>query len=210
MDDIFNSESESLVAEAREDICSALRTAKMACIDGNVSERDMVEFIDLCKQHRVCCWFEPTTPQKSVRMVRSGVLQDVGFLSPNEAELRAMGEELGASNRASSRELAEIVLREGGGGVRGQCLLLTKGALGVSRFRMQRQNKGWKIVETSFAARRVENLGNTTGAGDCFAGRCIGALAKGVEEEVAIRLGMMAAEECCRNDGNVVGISAKL
>lgn len=211
MDDIFNSEHDSLVRAAKKDIERCLETAEMACIDGNVSERDIGEFTSLCKQHGVACWFEPTTPEKAVRLVRSGALRDMAYLSPNETELRAMWEAVTGSGQAEEcvSGMAEGLLRLGGGGVMGQCLLVTRGENGVCKFRMRKGKEGWVVERRDFAAGRVERVRNTTGAGDCFAGRCIGALVRGVEEEDAIRLGMEAAEECCRKVNEAM-VSAKL
>lgn len=199
MDHVFNCASVSLVSESRDLIESALNSVKMVCVDGNLSARDIGLVCGMCTQHGIACWFEPTTPQKSRRILQAGMLHAVDYISPNVEELRALTGGLNATTEdVWIARMAEDLLREGGGGKRGQRVLVTCGANGVERYSLKRGESGWILVETQFAARRVDVDGNTTGAGDWFAGRCIAALARGVAEDEAIELGMRAAEECCR------------
>lgn len=212
MDDIFSSPSSSLVSESRESISEALRTAKLVCLDGNLSASDISALSTLCKQRSIPCWFEPTTPQKCIRVVEAGALQDMMYISPNEIEMQALARALHCPADRSLLRTAENVLRRGGGGKNGQRLLVTRGAKGISRFTLEQEqdHDNWRFVETSFKPVQVENVGNTTGAGDSFAGVCIAALATGMPEDEAIRLGLEAAADCCRGDGNVGGGKAKL
>lgn len=203
MDDIFSSQSQSLAQENRGVIESAMRYAKVCCVDGNLSPSDIRFVSEICWENNVPCWFEPTTPQKSTRVVEKGALQYMSYLSPNLQELSAIAEALGASNHQSPVEQqAWRVLELGGGGKRGQSLLVTCGSEGIRRFKLRTYPSATKdvtsLMETWFAAEKVEVTGNTTGAGDTFAGRCIAALAHGIEEEDAITLGMEAAEKSCR------------
>lgn len=210
MNDIFSSSSRSLVSESREGISKALRTAKLVCIDGNLSSSDISALSTLCKQRSVSCWFEPTTPQKCIRVVEAGALQDMMYISPNEIELQALARALLCPTDGSLSQTAENVLRQGGGGRNGQRLVVTRGAKGISLFTLEGDGNDWGLVEATFKAVKVENVGNTTGAGDSFAGVCIAALATGMPEDEAIRLGLQAAADCCRGDSNVGGGKAKL
>lgn len=199
LDHVFNCASLSLVSESRHWIESALNSVKMVCVDGNLSARDMRLVCEMCVQRGIACWFEPTTPQKSKRILQAGMLHAIDYVSPNVEELKALVEGVNAVvEERSVARMAEHLLKEGGGGKQGQRVFVTCGASGVERYRLQQSESGWLLMETKFAARRVNISGNTTGAGDWFAGRCIAALARGVAEDEAIRLGMRAAEECCR------------
>lgn len=210
MDDIFSSTSTSVIAESKENIAGALRSAKLVCLDGNISASDIRALSKLCKQRNVPCWFEPTTPQKGSRVVEAGVLHDMKYISPNEMELRALARALGCQPDGFLSRTAEKVLRSGGGGKIGQRLLVTRGAQGVTRFHLEEASDDFRLVEKTFKAIKVENVGNTTGAGDSFAGRCVAALATGVDEDDAIVLGLHAAADCCRGEANVSGGRAKL
>lgn len=198
MDHVFSSESFSLVCEGRELILSALQTVKLVCMDGNLSATDIRAICEMCIERGIGCWFEPTTPQKSLRILQAGMLHAVDYVSPNVQELDALAEGLETSGEVCSVAVrAEKVLRKGGGGVRGQRLLVTCGAEGVRRFVLKQSKGEWSLAETRFVGERVNVDASTTGAGDCFAGVCMAGLARGVPEDEAIRLGMRAAEDKC-------------
>lgn len=193
-DDVFRAEGGSLVAESRDSIAAALQTAKLACFDGNLSPSDMSQLVAMCRERGVGCWYEPTSTQKSGRVMEAKVLSEVKYLSPNEVEVGRLGRAVGGPRRAGVESAAEDVLRLGGGGANGQAVLVTQGAKGVTRFRL----KGGVLEATRFKGVPVHKVENTTGAGDAFAGACIAALARGVGEDEAIREGIRAAAESCR------------
>lgn len=192
------------MAESRETILKALQTAKLTCFDGNLPASDISILTKLCKSTNVPCWFEPTTTQKATRIIQADALKDTKYLSPNEVELHALSHALSGSGHESLSRAAENVLRLGGGGRHGQTLLVTRGAKGVTRFRLEGADgdgDGLRLVETAIDAAHVAEVGNTTGAGDAFAGACIAGLARGVAEVEAVRMGIEAAAECCRAGG---------
>lgn len=197
---MFGSDIYSVVRGGQLEMEVALRHAKIACMDGNISESDMLLFTSLCQAHGVPCWFEPTTPQKAARLVRSGCLDRLSYLSPNETELDAMAEALAAAPATAGVAAAARTVLDRAGGRGGQCLLVTRGARGVSRFRLRGRGGAWEMVHTAFPAIRVDAVRSTTGAGDCFAGVCVAALARGIDEDEAIRMGVRAAAACVRGD----------
>lgn len=184
----------NVVEKGRDVIAKLLEDVSIVCMDGNLSVDALGKVSRLCDEAGVKTWFEPTTTEKATRIVRAGIASEMHYMSPNEMELRNMGRAAGVLNVEGDRglfECATTLLGEGRG-----VILCTRGAKGVRRFRANGNVKDFEAVKLV----RVEN---SSGAGDCFAGACVAALAKGEEEDVAIEKGIKAAALCCASNKTV-------
>lgn len=198
MNDIFGSDSVSLVASSGSEIEQALMSAKIAGMDANLSIPDMLHFSKLCMKYGVPCWLEPTTPHKSAKAAIGGILPSIRYISPNLQELSSLSKALGADSTVNSvADQARYVLDVGGGGKNGQQLLVTCGEKGVRTYRLVCLDGIWELEERHYQGEKVVVNGNTTGAGDCFAGTCMGVLSLGGDIEEAVKKGIKAAEALC-------------
>lgn len=242
-DDMFGENGTSLIEDAAEDIEEAMHSVNMVCMDANAGAREMDGLVRLCEKWKVRCWFEPTTSIKCTRIVEADALKSIAYMSPNETELRniagavvAREEKIRRNESVSKSAVAQRSIEEGcvnesemDGGELMPCarrvlvaanrgsgnrlkILCTRGAKGVTRYQL---GEDGDVQEDHFPAVRLRagEMKNTTGAGDCFTGRCIAGLVKGEEEDVAIREGIIAAARCCRAEEAVPfgqGFAAKL
>lgn len=207
---------------------ATLQGAKVVVVDGNLSSGDLRLVVAMCTELGIDVWFEPTSIEKCARIVEAGVMADVRYFSPNEAETVAMADAVMPTTAANAKLVSQEVCNgraskqhvgdsDGHGrpsdtavdaAARAilnvpqqtpQTIFVTRGARGMSRFD-RRGDGGNEVIRSDFAAVRVPNVVNTTGAGDCFAGGCVAALAAGKEQAVAILEGMKAGAACCESE----------
>lgn len=191
-----------LAKDALEDITSALRTARVAVIDGNLLPSQLSQVATQCAKAGVPVWFEPTSLHKCIRVVQGNALNTVKYTSPNEAELREMARALGCDGNIEDCALALL-----NSCAKNASVICTRGNQGVRQYSLA----NGRLQIADFDAKDVRSeLVNTTGAGDCFAGVCIAALASGDREAVAIRKGIEAATMSCESEHAVPRILAKL
>lgn len=214
-EDMFDGLS-SFIEDVREDLTRQLSNAKILCMDANFSPQDMRQLVELCRQQGVRVWYEPTTSVKCERIVEADVIGGLCYMSPNESELVKIAESLEAigargkmengavesAKQAYSEEKvmqsAKAVLERG----KGLRILCTRGARGVRRFTM---GETGEVKVDEFAGLKIggDMVRNTTGAGDCFAGRCLAGIARGEDEDEAIRAGIGVAGRCCMSEETV-------
>ncbi|KAI0566107.1 pseudouridine-metabolizing bifunctional protein C186105 [Gracilaria domingensis] len=188
--------------DARQDIAVALRTARIALLDANFRPSELRQVALQCEEADVPVWYEPTSLHKCRRIIQAEALHAVKYISPNEAELRTMAGGLGC--KGGLDECAASLLRACR---KGASVMCTRGEHGVRRYSFV---DGDLLID-DFEAIAVEGvLINTTGAGDCFAGVCVAALAAGDAEYDAIRKGIEAAALSCKSEHAVPQASAKL
>ncbi|TYZ60904.1 hypothetical protein PybrP1_007388 [[Pythium] brassicae (nom. inval.)] len=79
-----------------------IREAGLVVADGNLSPEALGTLLKRSARLGVDVWFEPTSVQKSVRVVDAGAVGDLTYVSPNGDELEAMSEAIRRTNDASA------------------------------------------------------------------------------------------------------------
>lgn len=203
-------------AHIRQTIHAASKNGtKFVILDGNLSDTDLSVIANCCMDEGLQLWIEPTSVTKAIRLAHTGIIARASYLSPNERELCALATVLGDDeNKCDEYETVdEISLRKYGKTILQhaevkQTLVVTRGARGVTRLQLD----GNEVIVREFAAMTVVGgVRSTTGAGDCFAGACVGALASGKDMDEAIRDGLVAAAASCSVEEAVAPVAlAKL
>lgn len=211
----------SLVQSSLLTIREALTTARLAIFDGNSTVHDMNLLTKECMNANVKCWFEPTTMAKSVRIIQAKGLGRIWVISPNEDELCAManavyGKEVFNSkeewNESLLKNMSYVLLKHAYEENKqekrkvGLNIICTRGTKGVLHVWMDmNDDDDDNVYSKSYDAVIVkeDEIRNTTGAGDCFAGVAASVITKGGNLERAIRAGIQAGAACVRSERTV-------
>lgn len=79
-----------------------IREAALVVADGNLSPSALATLLTRSARLGVDVWFEPTSVQKSVRVVDAGAVGSLMYASPNGDELEAMSEAIRRKNGTTS------------------------------------------------------------------------------------------------------------
>lgn len=187
-----------------EQLGKALLGVKMVVVDANLGVEDLRRVVRAARSAGIDVWLEPTSVAKCGRLVQADVLADARYVSPNTAEAMALASAISDADKrkvkpgiAPEKDIevaAKTILTRRRVGT--QTLLVTRGEEGVSRFTLTRNGS---VARTDYEAVDVDpnHIVFTTGAGDCFAGRCAAGISLGEREEDAIRQGILAAGAAC-------------
>mmetsp|Transcript_18162 Transcript_18162/g.72745 ORF Transcript_18162/g.72745 Transcript_18162/m.72745 type:complete len:633 (-) Transcript_18162:504-2402(-) len=161
---------------------SVLRDSRYAIVDANLQVAELKLVAEQCLRYGVELMYEPTSVPKSTRMVRTGCLNAVSWMFPNEAEVVEMATAAAGRRVRSPHEGAEVLLN-----------------MGVSRVVITRGSKGADLCRKTepryihFPAVKVERVVNTTGAGDVLAAGVVHAIATGRSDIDAMKFATHAA-----------------
>lgn len=194
----------------------AMNGVRMVIVDANLGTEDIRKIVQIARMNKIDIWLEPTSVAKCVRFVEANVLAEARYISPNVAEVLSLAKAVrenrlsfrGGANFENASEIEtavrEIVsLKQ----VAKQTVFVTKGEKGVSRFTAKANNI---LIRTDFEAVILspQAIVSTTGAGDCFVGRCAAGIVLCEDEDVAIRNATIAAAATCTTDECVPTTSA--
>lgn len=188
---IHNAEGELLSAIADMDTSSVSRTAisgamkriydggapRVCVLDANFPPEVIDEIASAARARGTLVFYEPTSVPKSTRALST--LSNITFVSPNEAELRAMGDALG-SKVASEVGYVRAIQRRG---VR--VVIVTRGSKGAVLY-------DGDLPRYELAAVKVRNVKNTSGAGDALVGAMCAHVVKYGDGHSALREGLAA------------------
>ncbi|TMW60771.1 hypothetical protein Poli38472_000813 [Pythium oligandrum] len=90
-----------------------IKEAKVVIVDGNLSPAALHELLTRSSSIKSSVWFEPTSVQKSVRVVDAGVVPHLTYVSPNGDELAAMSAAIHRKNGEDTSAHARFKLSEG-------------------------------------------------------------------------------------------------
>jgi pseudouridylate synthase / pseudouridine kinase len=197
--------SESFAPDAPR-LAAALRSAKILCVDANLSAARIGALVRLAQQRSVPVWYEPVSVAKCVKILPD-VLAGVSYISPNADELAAMWRALaGGSARTApdvdtmARDLIAAHRRLGGGAL---CILCTLGAKGVALYRSSDTDHRGQTVPAAPVPGGV--VVSTSGAGDVFAGTMLANIAvRGATVAQAAADAVVKAAACCAVRGTAV------
>ena len=223
LNDIFTSTEHdgefSLVQSSLPIVREALTIVRLAIFDGNSTVQDMDLLTRECMDANVKCWFEPTTTAKGVRIVQAKALGRMWVISPNEDELCSManavyGKHMFSDNKGWNddllKDMACVLLKRANEENKEEKrklrlnIVCTRGAKGVLHFWMD-MNDDDRVYSKSYDAEIVkgDEIRNTTGAGDCFAGVAASVITKGGNLERAIKAGIKGGAACVRSERTV-------
>ncbi len=117
------------------------------------------------------------------------MLSLVDYLVVNQIEAKQLAKSLGIDAKKETVKLAEAMAKQG----KLTCIV-TMGAEGV--IAVSEDGKGWKIPSME-----LENIADTTGAGDCFCGTFAACLHEGRSLGVALKMATVASGLSCLNEG---------
>lgn len=186
---------------------AVMNGVRMVIIDANLGIEDIRRIVEMARMNNIEIWLEPTSVAKCVRFVQADVLADARYISPNVAEALALAKAVSQKQQSAKTStgftnvdeiesaIQEIVRSKR---VAKQTIFLTKGEKGVSRFVAHANT----LIRKEFEATTLspQDIVSTTGAGDCFVGRCAAGVVLGETEDVAIRNATIAAAATCMTD----------
>ncbi|XP_011875981.1 PREDICTED: pseudouridine-metabolizing bifunctional protein C1861.05 [Vollenhovia emeryi] len=184
---------------------SHLEGASLIVLDANL-ELDTIRYVlDVASQANVPVWYEPTDVQKAARIFEVGPhWKDVlHFVSPNQNELKVIGERLDIPvaedmDLAAVRNVAERLVEHI------PVVITTLGAQGVLVTRRASQNepfydeRGELIADSPVASRlypaeRTGEILSVSGCGDCFTAGIIYGIHKNLDEIGCVAVALKAA-----------------
>ncbi|XP_031564349.1 pseudouridine-metabolizing bifunctional protein C1861.05-like [Actinia tenebrosa] len=200
----------------------SIKNAPLVIVDANSKEESLDFVIQLCTQHKVPVWFEPTCMMKSALPFQSSAWQNITYASPNVHELRSMSDTVvqyhkaprhrkaeKLRNREKSLEdaIEECILLSQPLMTHIHCLVITLGKNGVLVCRNTAADHRFPTAQFSemltmyhelvsvvhFPVPEVKDIVNVTGAGDSLAAAIIMAIIRGYQPEICIKLGLKAA-----------------
>ncbi|XP_049799990.1 uncharacterized protein LOC126235311 [Schistocerca nitens] len=198
-----------------------LRESCMILMDGNIPQETVDLILKLAEDGDIPVWFEPTDVSKSIKPFRSSLWKSLYAFSPNLNELKMMAREAGfpvnmslSIQKSSPEEVLEEVTRLGNYLVNesiSATAVVTLGNIGLAIIRrgtpdepFYAQGKWLKqtgdISARLYPAKKVTNLVNVMGAGDCLAAGFIRGMLLGLSEERCAAVGLACASAALNYD----------
>jgi len=167
-----------------------IENAKFALIQLKVPIKSTLSFIEICKKAKVKVVLTPCRTQKAKDNFE--VIEKADFITCNEKEVKEI---FGNDGKLSSKELDSVLKKYP------NKLIVTLGGKGVKFF------DGQKVQ--MIKALNIENVIDTTGAGDTFCGNFVSALMDGQPIIEAIKKGICASSIKIQTHGTQNGIPKK-
>ncbi|MBF6626359.1 ribokinase [Aerococcaceae bacterium zg-BR9] len=158
--------NEELTIDDIENVRDDLESSSFVIIQNEVNEGVVKRTIDICDELNVPTLYNPAP----ARQISEKYIDKVSYLTPNETEFKVL-----FPNQSVEAVLYRYPLK----------LIVTLGEKGALFY----DGAEIKLI----AAYKVENVVDTTGAGDCFNGAFAVARMKGLEVEQAIKFANLAA-----------------
>jgi ribokinase len=121
--------------------------------------------------------------------IPKALLSLVDYLIVNQIEARQLAEKLGVNIDDDTTKLAQALAKEGN-----LTCIVTLGPEGI--IAVEPNGKGLKIPSM-----KIEDVVDTTGAGDCFCGTFTACIHEGKDLNMALRMATVASGLSCRKEG---------
>lgn len=167
-----------------------IEKAKYAIIQLKVPIEATKKLIEICKQAKVKIVLTPCRPQKVID--NFDIIENVDYTTCNEHEANAI---FGKGKNLTQKELNEILKRYP------NKLIVTLGKKGV------KFHNGAKIVYIK--ALKIDNVVDTTGAGDTFCSNLVSCLIDNTTLEEAVKKGICASSIKIQSAGTQNGMPKK-
>ncbi|XP_033120671.1 pseudouridine-metabolizing bifunctional protein C1861.05-like [Anneissia japonica] len=200
--------------------------APLVCIDGNIP-RDTIQYVcDVCNDHNIPIWYEPTCALKAIKPFETNAGKFLTYVSPNLRELRQMYAAVEGHQPQSVHDedmsltdiirechhLCSVLISHGL-----HCIILTLGPDGIL---VCRNTEPEDMFPCSYVTRRDESamsmasllhypacsevhlpgeVVSVSGAGDCLASGVMAGILQGHEPDICIKGGLLAANHSIRS-----------
>ena len=211
--------SQEITPQQVERHISVIRKAPILILDANLG-LDTINFVlEECQNSKIPVFFEPTDKNKGSAVLKSPHIGALTYASPNLAELRMFAGSNEDEEKDAEKNLNDL-LRE--------CLQLSLAVLDTIPFLIVTLgDRGVLVVrrghdtdplplknasnlrkESAVSAKHYpvnpfENVISVVGAGDCFTGAFVAALLNGLDQDLAVSVGIQAARLSLANEKTV-------
>lgn len=196
---------------------SSIQTAPILILDSNLDIETLGEALTLATKHNVPVFYEPTDPRKSEKIFKAKNYSAIKFMTPNLAELRNIAKHFGisatpcADHVSESAEICELLSDK-----LDLTFIVTLGPLGVLIASRREANQFYfnnnkfidsdrqgKLLKRHYRTKKLQDIVNVNGAGDCWASGFIAAILDGLSEEQAVDIGFKASLKALYSQGAV-------
>eukprot|EP01029_Cantina_marsupialis_P031541 TRINITY_DN9136_c0_g1_i1.p1 TRINITY_DN9136_c0_g1~~TRINITY_DN9136_c0_g1_i1.p1 ORF type:complete len:699 (-),score=259.87 TRINITY_DN9136_c0_g1_i1:1026-3122(-) len=192
------------------DAKSHILSAPMVMFDGNLPCDSMEALMEILDDGQIPSWFEPTSVAKSTKIVDSGAVEHITFMSPNIDELVAISRSLSNLPVESDVDLVcekheefmvhvqhvmEHMITEGADSDVEKHILVTRGGEGLVLASGKRSSDGVHVHYQYFPTmlQGEEHIISTTGAGDSLVGGMMWGLMEGLPMTECVSAGLHTA-----------------
>lgn len=201
-----------------------IKQAPLVIFDGNISIDTMSLILELCQKYKKPAFFEPTDMIIATKpfTLPADIVKQIKFISPNIDELNAIAMHFGCDNlirdgsigiekiraiksatEVVSKYVDNIIVTFGSNGI----LLTSKNESNCLRFfngseYIKCSNK-CDVHHRFYNVKKLKNIENVSGAGDCFNAGFISAMLNGCSENICVAVGIESANFALKSSSAV-------
>ncbi len=198
---------------------SVIRKSPLLILDANLG-LDTINFVlEECQKSKIPVFFEPTDKNKGLQILKSPYIGALTYASPNLAELRSLAGSTETEERDEAKNLNELLQ---------ECIHLSREVLDTIPFLVVTLGERGVLVvrrgldsdplplknasnlrkEETYSAKHYpvspfENVISVVGAGDCFTRAFVAGLLNGLDQDLAVSVGIQAARLSLANEKTV-------